>query len=305
MQVQAGGCSDTGQVRAVNQDHYAVRGRRATGGWDALLMVADGMGGHQGGEVASSLAVGHVLQVCESTPLPSADLESTLRRAIVEANATVRRTATTDPALRGMGTTLTAALVRDDQLYVGHVGDSRLYLVRGPSIYQLTQDHSWVAGEVREGRLTTEEAEHHPERHVLTQAVGGAAHVNADTGAYSLENGDVLLLCTDGLSTLVNGQELMELTRDYRQPTIAAEQLIALANHRGAPDNVTAVVARVADGRRDGKSTHEMEVHRRRRPARRGIVAIGGLAGLGLAAGLWTWLQTDGLANVLPHVLGQ
>src|SRR5579884_2202977 len=182
MQVQAGAYSHAGQVRSVNEDRYAVRGPRHADTWDVLLIVADGMGGHQAGEVASRLAVEQVAAICEAAVAPSPDLEATLRQAVGQANDTVRRAAAADRTLCGMGTTLTAALVRDEWLYVAHVGDSRLYLVRNAAIAQLTQDHSWVAREVREGRLTPLEAERHPERHVLTQAVGGSSRLDTDVG---------------------------------------------------------------------------------------------------------------------------
>jgi protein phosphatase len=258
MQVVAGGCSNPGQLRSINEDRYAVRTRRATGDWDAVLMVADGMGGYLAGEVASGMAVEQMLDVCDAESAAGQDPESTLRRAIVEANDAIRRAAASDPGLRGMGTTVAAALVRDGQLHIGHVGDSRVYLVRGASIFQLTEDHSWVAREVRAGRLNAEDAEHHPERHVLTQAVGGNARLHTETATYSLYHGDIVLLCTDGLSTLVNGPEFVEITRGYRQPDVAAEKLVAIANTRGAPDNVTAVVARVEDGASDTRTTREL-----------------------------------------------
>jgi protein phosphatase len=307
MQVQVGAYSDAGQMRSVNQDRYAVRGPHDAEIWDTLLVVADGMGGHEAGEVASFLAVEQVVQVCESAPGRNLDLQATLRRAIVKANETIRQAAAADQTLHGMGTTVTAALVRDGLLYVGHVGDSRLYLVRKSAIYQLTQDHTWVAREVREGRLTALAAEHHPERHVLTQAVGGSAHLDADTGAYSLESGDILLLCTDGLSSLVNEQELTELTREFGQPAVAAEQLVTLANQRGAPDNVTAVVARVVDQNRERRATRELSVLRKRpvdvHRLRLGV-GIGVVTAALLVLALYVLAASNAaLANALAHVL--
>jgi PPM family protein phosphatase len=301
MQVQAGAYSNAGQVRSINQDSYAVRSPRDTRTWDMLLVVADGMGGHQAGEIASSLAVEQVVEFCESTPASSPDLETTLRRAIARANETIRQAAAENRALDGMGTTLTAALVRDDGLYLGHVGDSRLYLLRKAAIYQLTQDHSWVAREVREGRLTAMEAERHPERHVLLQAVGGSSQVTADTAAYTLESGDVLLLCTDGLSNLVDGQELIAVTREFAQPVVAAERLVALANERGAPDNVTAVVARVLDRNRDSRATRELAPMRKHRWMNRKLAVAVIIAGAATLAGALYTFATSGLA----HVVGQ
>jgi protein phosphatase len=263
MQVVAGGCTNPGQIRSVNEDRYAVRTRGATGNWDAVLMVADGMGGHLAGEVASGMAVERMLDVCGAGSTDDQDPQRTLRRAIAEANDAIRRAAAADPALHGMGTTVAAALVRAGRLHIGHVGDSRVYLVRGESIFQLTEDDSWVTREVRAGRLNVEEAEHHPERHVLTQAVGGNATLYAETATYPLYHGDILLLCTDGLSTLVNGPEFVEITRGYRQPDVAAEKLVAVANTRGAPDNVTAVVARVEDRPADAHTTREIPLPRK------------------------------------------
>jgi serine/threonine protein phosphatase PrpC len=247
--VVVGAATDLGRVRQNNEDNYAVFVvPHLPEGLDAVLVVADGMGGHQAGEVASGVVVEKFAGWFRTDTGPQKidaglDLSALLARIIQEANQEVFNASLQDAHLRGMGTTVIAAAIVRDRLYLGSVGDSRAYLIEGANIYQLNHDHSWVAEEVRAGRLSKDEAERHPRRNVLTRAVGVSSVVEVDTQTFELGAGDTLVLCTDGLTTMVSEPELLRIVHEYDDPNSAARRLIQLANDRGAPDNVTVVVA--------------------------------------------------------------
>jgi len=289
MPVVVGAASDAGRIRPDNEDRYVVLAPPELAAvLDAVLVVADGMGGHQAGEVASGIVVDRFagwfgrIGVAEQA---RSDWPAALAQIIREANREVWRAAAADPRLRGMGSTATVALIARQKLYLGHVGDSRAYLIRGATVHQLTHDHSWVAEQVRAGRLAASDAQEHPHRNVLTRAVGGGPDIEVDTGAYELVAGDHVLLCSDGLSNLVSGDELSRLVWTYGQPGLAAEKLVELANERGAPDNVTAVVARIRDGEQaDDAADSITRVLTYRRAPRRGRGGLGRQARMALLA---------------------
>jgi len=251
--VVVGAVSDLGRVRTNNEDNYVVLvAPDLPAGLDAVLVVADGMGGAQAGEVASGLVVERFTGSFGPDAGPQRieaglDLGPVLVRIIQEANDDVFNAALRDPRLHGMGTTVVAAAIAGDRLYLGYVGDSRAYLIDDANIYQLNRDHSWVAEEVRAGRLTKAEAQHHPRRNVLTRAVGVVSGVEVETQTFDLGAGDHLLMCTDGLTNLVSESELLQVLRDGDDPIRAAQKLIQTANDRGSPDNVTVVIARYLD----------------------------------------------------------
>ncbi len=240
--------TDVGLVRSENQDfgtYTTAEEEKESHPGGRLLIVADGMGGHRGGATASRLAAETVKAQylgSETTDIPAA-LEESLRRA----NARIFSEAQSNPELRGMGTTTSVLAVRGDRGWLAHVGDSRIYLVRGDEIHQLTEDHSLVATMVREGLLTPGEAETHPRRNVLQRSMGVAEEVEVDVrGPIELREGDTFILCSDGLHGLVKENEL----KDIAQKSIeaAADEFLRKALERGAPDNVTVIVARVEDG---------------------------------------------------------
>jgi protein phosphatase len=244
MPLEAAGRTDTGRVRAGNEDAFAVEPpsspqARARG---TLLIVSDGMGGHAAGEVASRLAV----ETTQATfyrlgGLPAGEA---VRSAITAANGAIYESATRDAQRSGMGCTIVAIVVQGSELAIGNVGDSRAYLIRGGRAQRLTRDHSWVAMQVEEGILTPEQAEHHPNRSLLTRALGRQPAVEVDIAQHQLQAGDALVLCSDGLTAVVNEAEIGEYASRYA-PTAVADQLINLANQRGAPDNVTVVAAAI------------------------------------------------------------
>ena len=228
--------SDVGRVRHHNEDRAFARGR--------LIAVADGMGGAKAGEVAAQMAVDAI------AALPERASVDAVRDAVAEANRAIHGQASSDRDRAGMGTTFTGGLLRGAALNVLHVGDSRAYLWRDGRLIQITDDHSVVAELVRRGTLTEREAETHPHRNVITRALGAERTVQIDQISRSVRAGDVILLCSDGLSSYVSAAAIAGALADGDDLNAVARELVRLANDAGGVDNVTAVLARVglADG---------------------------------------------------------
>jgi PPM family protein phosphatase len=227
--------SDTGRRRRRNEDNYVVA--------PPLFAVADGMGGAQAGEVASRLAAS-ALEGEDSDGLQGLERIDAL---IQEANRRIYDRASTDPAASGMGTTMTVALVEEMTVAIGHVGDSRAYLVRGDQMEQLTDDHSLVNELLKSGRLSEEEAHVHPQRSVITRAVGTDPDVDVDGFTIEAEEDDVFLLCSDGLTDMVSDEEILELVHTHRDDLDkAVKALVTAANRGGGEDNITAVAFRIS-----------------------------------------------------------
>jgi serine/threonine protein phosphatase PrpC len=228
--------SDVGLQRDGNEDS-AYAGSR-------LLAVADGLGGHAGGEVASAAAI-NALKAFD-TEIPAGELVSALGNAVRQANAAVRDLAESDPALRGMGTTLTAMLWSGSQLALVQIGDSRAYLLRDGELGQITHDQTVVQALVDSGRITAEEALSHPQRSMILQALDGGTLV-PDLQLREAQLGDRYLLCSDGLYGVVGMAAIQEVLGGVPDPDQAAGKLIELANQGGGPDNITCVVADVIE----------------------------------------------------------
>jgi len=227
--------SDTGRRRRRNEDNYVVA--------PPLFAVADGMGGAQAGEVASQLAAS-ALEDGDSNGLEGTQRIDAL---IQEANRRIHDRASTDPTASGMGTTMTVALVDGMTVAIGHVGDSRAYLVRGEQMEQLTDDHSLVNELVKTGKLSAEEAQVHPQRSVITRAVGTDPDVDVDGFTLEAQDGDVFLICSDGLSDMVEDEEILELVHQNRDDLDkAVKALVNAANRGGGEDNITAVAFRIS-----------------------------------------------------------
>jgi serine/threonine protein phosphatase PrpC len=247
--------TDVGLVRSENQDFgmYTTASEEQsshTGG--RLLIVADGMGGHRGGATASRLAAETVK--AQYLGSETADVPQALKESLIRANARIYSEAQANPELRGMGTTTSVLAVRGEQGWIAHVGDSRIYRVRDNEIEQLTDDHSLVATMVREGLLTSAEAETHPRRNVLQRSMGVSEDVEVDVvGPIELRTGDTFILCSDGLHGLVKEPELKEIA--LKPIEVAADEFLRKALERGAPDNVTVIVARVEEGDLDDTVT--------------------------------------------------
>lgn len=225
-------------VTPLNHPQVATRG--------CLMVVADGMGGHNAGEVASQAAVRGVFERYYADT--ESDIHRSLDNAVRRTNAELFNQAQANPAQRGMGTTLTAAVIKDNRLYWAHVGDSRLYLIRGGQAEQLTQDHSWVEEQVRAGVLTRLQAESHPQRNVITRALATNPDVKVDHGERELAAGDVLVLCSDGLNTEVGDAQIAAHATKAATPQEAVNRLIQLANDNGGEDNISVAVVRLGEG---------------------------------------------------------
>jgi PPM family protein phosphatase len=240
-ELEVAGLTHTGMVRPANEDTWATEsfpiGR--------LIVVADGMGGHKAGEVASALAANGVVEALRELAVKATPPEA-LARAFQRANLAVYQQASKRSESRGMGTTLTAAFIDGDAAIFAHVGDSRAYLVRGTKIEQLTRDHSWVAERVRQGILTADEAKTHRWRNVITNAIGSFPQLRLDLFGLELRENDTLLLCSDGVSNVLGEEEMLEMIGGAARQDLEkiAQTMIDLANEKGAPDNVTVVLAR-------------------------------------------------------------
>ncbi|MGN6430957.1 MAG: Stp1/IreP family PP2C-type Ser/Thr phosphatase [Gaiellaceae bacterium] len=237
MIAQVGHGTDTGKRRRRNEDEYVVA--------PPLFAIADGMGGAQAGELASSLAAGAV----RDDESVSGSGERRVADLIQEANRRVYQRSSQDASASGMGTTMTVALVEDGAVVFGHVGDSRAYLIRDGRLEQLTEDHSLVAELVRSGKLSPEEAETHPQRSVITRALGTDPDVDVDTFSIPTHAGDLFMLCSDGLTSMVDGETILEATGKHRDDLQAAvKALIRAANKGGGEDNITVVLFEIGAG---------------------------------------------------------
>jgi len=246
--IEMASLTDVGRQRANNEDSYLYwepdsdeefsrKGR--------LAVIADGMGGYEGGQEASHLAVETVRHIYDSGF--EGDPQKALVAAFAAAHSNIQRYALDHPQFQGMGTTCTALSIVGSRLYFAHIGDSRLYLVRGATLARLTRDHSYVGRLVESGIVRSEDAESHPQRHILTAALGSGREVDPDFPAVplALNDGDHLMLCTDGLWSLVSESEVAGVL-PANSPAEACRTLINMALDRGAPDNVSVIVMRCA-----------------------------------------------------------
>jgi serine/threonine protein phosphatase PrpC len=239
--------TDVGRKREHNEDNMAYvipKDPQVMAAKGALFIVADGMGGHAAGEVASEIAVDTVSNTYYQDD--SDDVAGPLLQAIKRANSAIHQRAAENMLRSGMGTTCVAAVLRGNMAYIANVGDSRAYIVRGNQVRQISQDHSWVAEQVRAGLLTEEQARTHAQRNVITRCLGTQPDVEVDVFRERLEEGDSLVLCTDGLSGLISDEELKRIVAQF-VPQESVYHLVERANENGGPDNITAIVVRVME----------------------------------------------------------
>jgi len=233
--------TDTGLVRKNNEDFHAV----LTVGQDAVFAIADGMGGHAVGELASRTAVQYVLSSLPrelETATSKKSLEDVLHLMVEKANVQVYLESLNNKEYKGMGTTLTIAVLRDWRLYLSHIGDCRVYLLHGSALNRLTVDHTLVQELVDSGSITEEEALSHPKRHVLLKSLGVNEYMSPDTYSFDISEGDLILMCTDGLYGYIEEEEIRSILRHHKDLGACAKQLIDAANCAGGKDNVTVIL---------------------------------------------------------------
>ncbi len=252
MLIKSFGHSDVGRRRQKNEDSYLINDERL------LYLVADGMGGHLGGEYASKLAVATIDEVVKSLEddpemtlpegeqLKAGDYSNCLRFAISEASRRIFDKANEEAALHGMGTTTVALLFRNNKAYIANVGDSRVYRIRGKKINQITKDHSLVGEQIRAGLLSADDSRVNRLKNIITRSVGFQEDVDSDVDIRPVKVGDRFLLCTDGLSNLIADDEIKDIVIN-NDLEAAVARLIDIANERGGDDNITAVMAEVVD----------------------------------------------------------
>jgi protein phosphatase len=242
MKVTAFGLTDVGRRRDSNEDDFLLEPGRG------VYAVADGMGGHAAGEIASHLAIETLREVLDrdqtsGEPIGVEDAAEWLRDAVVEANRRICDSIRLHEERRGMGTTVVALVHSGENAVVGHVGDSRLYLLRGNELRRMTSDHSWVNEQVKLGLMNDDTAQRHPMRNIVTRALGSRPDVLVDLTSMQVHLGDVCLLCSDGLNTMLSDEQIHSILRVHRDdPEAACRALVEEANRHGGEDNVTVVV---------------------------------------------------------------
>jgi PPM family protein phosphatase len=240
---EAAGTTHVGRVRRDNEDAFRLNAERG------VFLVADGMGGHAAGEIASALAADRVLETLENRAAREDDegIEEVIRAAFLDAHRAIKECCDYAPHTVGMGTTLTAVLLRSDgRVWAGHIGDSRLYLLRGTELRQISRDHTWVQQELDAGRILPEDADTHPLSHILTRVLTADEPAEPDVTTHTVGAGDSLLLCSDGLHNMLDGQSLLDILVASHDPADIVDRLIEAANRRGGRDNITAVIVRIS-----------------------------------------------------------
>jgi protein phosphatase len=241
MVLEAAAASDVGQQRKANEDCHAVAAEHG------LYVVADGMGGHAAGQLASELCCRAIVRAIEVSHSSGGSLTERLRTAVMHANHEIFTTARNRPELQGMGTTVVATLVSDERAALAHVGDSRAYRLREGRLRQLTDDHSLVGELLRRREISVDAAREHPHRHVLTRALGVRPKVEPDLAEVGMQVGDVVAMCSDGLTNHVHDDELAKILAAEKPLQEICDGLIDLANQRGGEDNITVVLLRAVE----------------------------------------------------------
>jgi protein phosphatase len=242
MILRSAALTDIGRCRRANEDSYAIASEMG------LFVVADGMGGHRAGQLASRLATEAAVQAVQALRGSEATLTEKLRCSVAAANREIYTTAQAKPEYQGMGTTLVSLLAADGKVALAHVGDSRAYLIRGGRIRQLTDDHSVVGELIRRHEITPTAARAHPHRHVLTKALGVRREVVPDLVELTAMPEDLFVLCSDGLTGLVQDQDISDIAAASTDLDTICTQLVDCANSRGGEDNITVVLVRYEEG---------------------------------------------------------
>ncbi len=243
--MMVGAVTDVGLIREINQDCMFAGSIESF----PLYIVADGMGGHNAGEIASSMAVDiieKVFTVNKDKLISEESIKQTIEEAIVTANEKIYLQSKKIPDYAGMGTTITLAYIFENKIYIGHVGDSRAYFITKDEIKQITDDHSLVNELIKNGSITPEEAINHPQKNLITRAVGTSSDIQLDFYVLDYKPNDILIICSDGLTNMLNDDDIMKLIKSEDDIDIACNNLISIANENGGRDNITVIVIKFA-----------------------------------------------------------
>lgn len=235
--------SHTGLVREKNEDSFSIITGQS--GIPVVLVIADGMGGHNSGEIASKMAVDHIssrILEMPSNPAMEDSILEFISRLMEEANTRIYSLSSKKGANYGMGTTLITAVAFENKLFIGHAGDSRVYLIRNGRIERITTDHSLIEELVRTGTLSRSEADNHPRKNIITRAVGCNESIQIDTYKCDIYDDDIFILCTDGLTNMLSEDEIVEVAESAPSPEAACEELVDRANKNGGEDNITVII---------------------------------------------------------------
>lgn len=236
--------TDKGRVRLINEDSLYVPNDPKND--IPLFIVADGLGGHNAGEVASNEAIKFIVKYISDNfnniTRDKNSVKNLIRKSIWETNLYIYEMSIAKSELRGMATTLTLVLVDEEKFFVGHIGDSRVYVIRNNRIYQITRDHSYVEQLIRDGTITREQANNHPQKNVITRALGVSRNLEVDVSVRKLYNDDILLICTDGLTNFVSDQQIKQIVLSTESCDEIVQTLIRTANEAGGKDNITVIV---------------------------------------------------------------
>lgn len=236
--------TDIGQIRSINQDSFGIFAKAPICDKKGkIFIVADGMGGHAAGDLASKMAVEHIIERYYLLD-GNNSIDKNLEISIKQSNKYIFEKASTDASRKGMGSTITAIVLRGDKGIIANVGDSRTYLIRGGKITQITFDHSWVAEQIRNGVLTVEQARNHPNRNVITRALGIAEETEVDLFNLDLRKNDIIVLCSDGLYSSVDDEEIRHIALG-NSTQLTCRKLVDLANKRGGKDNITVMILKI------------------------------------------------------------
>ncbi|MDG6218013.1 MAG: Stp1/IreP family PP2C-type Ser/Thr phosphatase [Candidatus Thermoplasmatota archaeon] len=249
LSISGNGCTDIGYNRMVNEDYYGMN--------DFLFVLADGMGGHNAGEIASKLAVEHILRFLDfnwtldfDEITDEIDIQKKIHTAIIKTNNNIFKESLQRIEYKGMGTTLVLALFqRPNTMHIANIGDSRAYLIRNDMMERLTQDHTITANLLRDGTITQIEAKNHPYRHYLSQSIGTSQDVKAFTKSFSIRSGDNILLCSDGLWNVLTNEEMIRIFKKYSSSKKICNALIARAKELHSIDNISCIVLTISTSR--------------------------------------------------------
>ncbi len=242
--MEAYGQTDIGKIRLNNEDSFFLTLEKIKK-FENLFIIADGMGGHNAGEIASQEAIKRLIEFILEREVVGSDFGGFLKRATEHANYQTYIKSVKNKGLKGMGTTITAITINGDKVFGTHVGDSRLYYFRNDELNQVTMDHTFIQEMVRSGRLTDEEAKGHPNRNMVTRAVGIGANVEVDTFELEIGKSDILLICSDGLSGMVSNEEISEILATNDTIEQKTQKLVQQALNNGGEDNVTVILVKV------------------------------------------------------------